>query len=231
MKNKIKSNLQLNTRKWWKKNISGLVIVAAVLLVSAGRFYWFAAWLYLGAVLLIILINAMKMAPELMAERASLQEGTAKWDLYLSTFVALAGPLLTVLTAGLDQRYGWSEAVAVWLQMVALALLLGAGCLGAWAMTANLYFSATVRLQSDRAHSVAKSGPYSVIRHPGDTAGIISIMATPLLLESWFALIPASLVAVAYIIRTALEDSFLQKNLPGYQDYRSTVQYRLIPGL
>jgi protein-S-isoprenylcysteine O-methyltransferase Ste14 len=78
---------------------------------------------------------------------------------------------------------------------------------------------------------VAKSGPYSVIRHPGYTAGIISIMATPLLLESWFALIPASLVAVAYIIRTALEDSFLQKNLPGYQDYRSTVQYRLIPGL
>jgi protein-S-isoprenylcysteine O-methyltransferase Ste14 len=163
MKNKIKSNLQLNARKWWKKNISGLVIVAAVLLVSAGRFYWFAAWLYLGAVLLIILINAMKVAPELMA--------------------------------------------------------------------ANLYFSATVRLQSDRAHSVAKSGPYSVIRHPGYTAGIISIMATPLLLESWFALIPASLVAVAYIIRTALEDSFLQKNLPGYQDYRSTVQYRLIPGL
>lgn len=231
MKNNKKSNLQQSTHKWWKKNISGLVIVAAVLLISAGRLYWVAAWLYLGAVLLIILINAMSMAPELMAERAGLQEGTAKWDLYLSIFVALAGPLLTVLIAGLDQRYGWSGAVAVWLQMVALALFLGAGCLGSWAMAANRYFSATVRLQSERGHSVAKSGPYSVIRHPGYTAGIISIMATPVLLESWFALIPASLVAVGYIIRTALEDSFLEENLPGYQNYRSTVQYRLIPGL
>jgi protein-S-isoprenylcysteine O-methyltransferase Ste14 len=231
MRNNLKSNLQHITRKWWKKNISGLVIAAAVLLVSAGRLYWVAAWLYLGAVLLIIIINAMKMAPELMAERAGLQEGTAKWDLYLSTFVALAGPLLTALTAGLDQRYGWSGAVAVWLRMVALGLFLGAGCLGAWAMAVNRYFSATVRLQSERGHSVAKSGPYSVIRHPGYTAGIISIMATPLLLESWLALIPASFVAAGYIIRTALEDSFLQENLPGYRDYRSTVQYRLIPGL
>ena len=161
MKNNIKSNLQQSTQKWWKKNISGLVIVAA----------------------------------------------------------------------GLDQRYGWSGAVAVWLQVAALALFLGAVCLGAWAMAVNRYFSATVRLQNERGHSVAKSGPYSVIRHPGYTAGIISIMATPALLESWFALIPASLVAAGYIIRTALEDSFLQKNLPGYLDYRSTVQYRLIPGL
>lgn len=231
MKNNIKSNLQQNTRKWWKKNIGGLAIVAAVLLVSAGRLYWTAAWLYFGTILLIIIINAMKIAPELMAERAGLQEGTATWDLYLSTFVALAGPLLTALTAGLDQRYGWSGAVAVWLQMLALGLLLGAGCLGAWAMAANRYFSATVRLQSEREHSVAKNGPYSVIRHPGYTAGIISIMATPLLLESWFALIPASFVAAGYIIRTALEDSFLEKNLAGYQDYRSTVRYRLIPGL
>lgn len=230
-KNNKKSSLQQSTRKWWKKNISGLVIVAAVLLVSAGRLYWVAAWLYLGAVLLIILINAMKMAPELMAERAGLQEGTATWDLYLSIFVALAGPLLTVLIAGLDQRYGWSGALAVWVRVVALGLFLGAGCLGAWAMAANRYFSATVRLQSERGHNVAKNGPYSVIRHPGYTAGIISIMATPVLLESWFALIPATLVAAGYIIRTALEDSFLQENLPGYQNYRSTVQYRLIPGL
>jgi len=230
--NKTKnSNLQLNTRKWWKKNIGWLIVIGTVLLASAGRLYWTAAWLYLGAILLIILINALKMDSELMAERAGLQEGTAKWDLYLSAFVALAGPLLTVLTAGLDQRYDWSGAVAAWLQVVALGLFLGAGCLGVWAMAVNRYFSATVRLQSDRGHSVAKSGPYGVIRHPGYTAGILSIMATPALLESWFALIPASLVAAGYIVRTALEDSFLQKNLPGYRDYTSSVQHRLLPGL
>ena len=121
--------------------------------------------------------------------------------------------------------------MAAWLQVVALGLFLGAGFFGAWAMAVNRYFSATVRLQSERGHSVAKSGPYGFIRHPGYAAGIISIMATPVLLESWFALIPASLVAVGYIVRTALEDSFLKNNLPGYRDYISTVQYRLIPGV
>jgi protein-S-isoprenylcysteine O-methyltransferase Ste14 len=231
LNNANKNNLQLSTRKWWKKNISWLFLVGTLLLVSAGKVSWTAAWFYLGAILLIILINAFRMDPELMAERAGLQEGTAKWDLYLSTFVALAGPLITALTAGFDQRYGWTGAVATWQQVVALVLFLAAGLLGASAMEANRYFSATVRLQSDRGHKVAKEGPYKVIRHPGYTAGIISIMATPVLLESWFALIPASLVAAGYIVRTALEDSFLQKNLPGYRDYASTVQYRLIPGV
>ncbi len=107
--------MQLSTRKWWKKNIGWLIVIGTVLLASAGRLYWTAAWLYLGAILLIIIINALKMDPELMAERDGLQEGTAKWDLYLSAFVALAGPLLTVLTVGLDQRYGWTGAVSAWL--------------------------------------------------------------------------------------------------------------------
>ncbi len=176
--------MRQSTNKWWKKNISWLFLIGTVLLASAGSLEWTAAWLYLGAILLIILINAFKMDPELMAERAELQEGTARWDLYLSTFVALAGPLLTVLIAGLDRRYGWSGALAMWQQVAALAIFLAAGFLGTWAMAVNRYFSATVGLQSDRGHSVAKSGPYSIIRHPEFAAGIISIIATPVLLES-----------------------------------------------
>lgn len=117
--NKIKnSKLQLSTRKWWVKNIGWLIVTGTALLASAGKLSWVAAWLYLGAIVLIISVNALKMGSELMAERAGLQEGTAKWDLYLSAYVALAGPLLTVLTAGLDQRYGWSGAVAAWLQVI-----------------------------------------------------------------------------------------------------------------
>ena len=166
-----------------------------------------------------------------MAERAGMQEGTARWDLCLSVFVAMVGPLIIVLVAGLDQRYGWSGAVAIWLQGTALLLFLAFGFLCAWAMAVNRFFSATVRLQSDRGHSVAKGGPYGIVRHPGYTAGIISNMVTPMVLESWIGLIPAIIVVFGYIVRTALEDSFLQKNLTGYRDYTSTVQYRLIPGV
>lgn len=207
------------------------MITGALLLFSAGKLHWTAAWLYLAAILLIVIINALVMDPALMAERAGLKEGTAGWDLYLSVFVAMAGPLLTILVAGLDQRYGWSGAVNLWQQTAAFILFLGSGFLGAWAMAANRFFSATVRLQSDRDHSVATGGPYGMVRHPGYTAGMISILATPVLLESWLGLIPAFTVMVGYIIRTRLEDSFLQENLPGYRDYTSKVKYRLIPGL
>ena len=51
------------------------------MLIAAGKMNWTAAWLYPGAILLIILINALVMDPELMTEWAGLQKGTAWWDL------------------------------------------------------------------------------------------------------------------------------------------------------
>ena len=33
------------------------------------------------------------------------------------------------------------------------------------------------------------------------------------------------------VVRTALEDRFLQANLAGYADYAPRVRYRLVPGL
>ena len=61
-------NLRQSTNKWWKKNISWLIVVGVLLLASAGRLDWTAAWVYLGAILLIIIVNAFMMDPELMAE-------------------------------------------------------------------------------------------------------------------------------------------------------------------
>ena len=37
------------------------------------------------------------------------------------------------------------------------------------------------------------------------------------------------MLAIALVIRTALEDSTLQKELPGYNEYTKTTRYRLIP--
>ena len=50
------------------KNILWLIIVGVLLLASAGRIDWTAAWVYLGAILLIIIVNAFMMDPELLAE-------------------------------------------------------------------------------------------------------------------------------------------------------------------
>jgi len=68
-----KNNLQQSINRWWKKNIIWLILVGTVLLVSAGKSDWTAVWYYLGIILLIILINALVMDPELMTEQVSLQ--------------------------------------------------------------------------------------------------------------------------------------------------------------
>ena len=53
----------------------------------------------------------------------------------------------------------------------------------------------------------------------------------PLLLGSWWALIPATLNVLVFIVRTALEDKTLQAELPGYSEYAKRVRYRLVPGV
>lgn len=53
----------------------------------------------------------------------------------------------------------------------------------------------------------------------------------PLLFSSWWAFIAGLLIAVLTVIRTAMEDKTLQKELEGYQTFAQNVRYRLVPGI
>lgn len=99
------------------------------------------------------------------------------------------------------------------------------------AMRENRFFSAVVRIQSDRGHHVIDSGPYAVVRHPGYAGMIVGIAASGLALGSWpgFALAAAYSALIAR--RVLFEDRFLQRDLPGYADYTRRVPYRVIPGV
>jgi protein-S-isoprenylcysteine O-methyltransferase Ste14 len=217
--------------KWWLKNLFFLMITGIVLFLSAGRLSWWMGWLYLGGLFAVVLANARVMDPDLLAERSQMQTGTKKWDVALSVFVAIVGPLLTWLTAGLDQRLSWSKNIPLWAQISALIVVILGGLIGTWAMGANRFFSATVRIQTERGHQVVSGGPYAIVRHPGYLSGIIFILFTSTALASWVALIPAGLTACAFILRTRLEDQTLQVELPGYADYSQKVHYRLLPGI
>jgi protein-S-isoprenylcysteine O-methyltransferase Ste14 len=89
----------------------------------------------------------------------------------------------------------------------------------------------TVRIQKERGHAVATGGPYRFVRHPSYVGGILFELAAPILLGSWWALIPGMLNAILFVVRTALEDKTLQAELDGYQDYAARVRYRLLPGV
>jgi protein-S-isoprenylcysteine O-methyltransferase Ste14 len=116
-------------------------------------------------------------------------------------------------------------------QIAALLALISGYLLAVWAMLANRFFSAYVRIQGDRGQSVVTDGPYRGVRHPAYAGGLISNLALPIMLGSLWALIPALLGAISMIVRTALEDRTLQAELPGYAEYARKTRYRLLPGV
>jgi len=69
------------------------------------------------------------------------------------------------------------------------------------------------------------------MRHPGYLGSLVASLGMPLLLDSIWAFIPVVIFGAFFIIRTRLEDNFLQENLPGYREYAQKVRYRLLPGI
>ena len=144
---------------------------------------------------------------------------------------ALASYFALPLVAGLDVRFGWTQELRVGWHVAGAAVLAAGLGLGGWAMIANAYFSTAVRIQSERGHTVCRSGPYRFVRHPGYVGFILQSLGTPVLLGSLWALIPGITAAALMVIRTSLEDRTLQAELPGYPDYVQEVRYRLVPGI
>ncbi len=213
----------------------GLIVLiqAALLFISAGRWDWIAAWVYLAVYVGFIIANAIIMLPrnpELAVERSTIKKDAKGWDKTVNVLEAVFG-LTMLVVAGLDIRYGWSPEHALWVQIVALVFMVLGYALFSWAMASNQFFSAIVRIQGDRGHAVATGGPYRMVGHPGYSGFVVFTLAAPFLFGSLWALIPAVLMVVLMIVRTRLEDATLHKELDGYQDYARQVRYRLVPGL
>jgi protein-S-isoprenylcysteine O-methyltransferase Ste14 len=221
---------------WCVKAALGLAAYAAVVFLAAGRVDWVWGWAFVGLtgsalaghVLVLVPIN-----PALLAEREGglRQEGAKAWDVWVASLSGGVLPLISWVVAGLDMRFGWSGAMSLALHAAGLlGGVLGWG-LFLWAMASNTFFSEAVRIQPERGHSVVQDGPYRWVRHPGYAGACLTFLCTPLLLGSWWALIPSAMGVAGYALRTALEDRTLHAELEGYAAYAQKVRYRLVPGL
>lgn len=207
-----------------------------ILFVNAGTTNWAMAWAYFGVSILLLIIGrllARRKNPDLLQERVRSQTAgdAKKWDRVLVPIVALYAPMAAIIVAGLDFRNAWTnEFTLVW-QIIALILTTVGLIFGSWAMIENRFFSAVVRIQTDRGHTVCDKGPYRYVRHPGYAGGIVWYLMTPLVLNSTWAFIPITIAVIATVVRTALEDKTLQDELPGYKEYTQKTRYRLVPGI
>jgi protein-S-isoprenylcysteine O-methyltransferase Ste14 len=219
--------------RWILDQTMRLVGGTAVLFLCAGRIDWGAGWAYQALTLSYVEGTAAVLIPgnpELLAERLGPREGAKTWDMLIMSIVGV-GLIALYVVGGLDERHGWSAGIAPAGQ-IAAGVVMGLGyALAVWATAANRFFSLIVRIQAERGHAVATGGPYRWVRHPAYVGGILSYLAGPILLGSWWALLPGILCGLLMALRTALEDRTLQVELAGYREYAGRVRYRLLPGV
>lgn len=225
-----------NTRsvvRWLVREVMGIVMMALILLLAAGRLDWVAGWALVIITALWVAATALVVIPrypELLTERVGPRKGSKTWDTIILSLYGLI-TIVRYIVAGLDERFGWTGGFSVPLQVVGFMIAaLGYG-LVVWATGTNAYFSQTVRIQNERGHKVVTGGPYRFVRHPAYIGIILFELASAIMLGSWWALLLSGVSSLLFITRTALEDRTLQAELPGYRDYAQRTHYRLLPGV
>lgn len=218
------------------RHIGMVIFICLPLFIGAGTYQWDWAWFYAAINLIgwiVLSLILVRENPGLLNERGRRVKdmvGTKRWDwviMYSYSLLLIVMPLV----AGFDYRYGWTSPVPLWVRAAGVIVLIVSFIPLTWSMAVNHYFSATVRIRTDRGHHVETSGPYRIVRHPGYVAIILQFIAVPLIVGSGAAWIPALLGVLLFFVRTALEDQTLQTELPGYREYAEQVRYHLLPGV
>jgi protein-S-isoprenylcysteine O-methyltransferase Ste14 len=220
----------------WISSATRVAMLPVVILVPAGTWRWWEAWALFGIYLLYSVVAVAYLTrhdPELLSERlkGNLNEGQKRWDKIVMILMITAG-LGILIVPGFDvMRLAWTQRLPMWVEIVGLAIHLPCFIMIGAVLRENTFLSQVVKIDEQRGHHVIATGPYALVRHPMYVAAIFMIFGMPLALGSRWGLVPAAVMVVLLIIRTALEDRTLHAELPGYPEYAKTTRYRLIPGI
>lgn len=200
------------------------------LFLPAGTVDWPMAWVLLAIYVSTFAAAILLISEGLIHERSRRHTDSKVWDRCLVAILFLMNYIVFAVI-GFDHRLGWTGSLPLTVEIAALALVVCGNILVVWAMVENDFFSATIRIQTDRDHAVVSKGPYQFVRHPGYVGMMVYTICQPLMLGSLWGLVPAFLTIGVFIVRTSREDRTLHEELPGYREYAGQVRYRLIPGV
>ena len=209
------------------KLIFGIVLIGILLFLPAWTFNYFGAWLLMGVLLIPVMIMGVVLfikAPALLEKRLQNKEKETaqKGVIALSGLMFIGGFVLSAL----DFRFGWSY-VPMWLTITAAVIFLAGYGMFAEVMRENAYLSRTVEVQEGQR--VVSTGLYGVVRHPMYLATLLMFLPMPLILQSFWGLIPFAIYPVIIATRIINEEKVLEEGLEGYSEYKKRVKYRLIP--
>jgi protein-S-isoprenylcysteine O-methyltransferase Ste14 len=203
-------------------------VLTAGVMALAGRWNDPWLWAYAASWWGTTFYAMMSIDEDLARERFSPPSwGADRLSLRVIRLLALAH----LVVGALDNRWHLGPAIPAGMRGLALAGMTVGYLLFFRSMRENRFFSAVVRVQSERGHRVVTTGPYSIVRHPGYAGMIASVPLSGLALESWAGAAIGLAYSAMILRRVAFEDSFLHRSLGGYADYARRVPYRLVPGV
>ncbi|MFC1655486.1 methyltransferase family protein [Patescibacteria group bacterium] len=216
--------------------VSGILKMTSffvLIFLLAGRFDYWQGWVFFGigmtaAFVILILFRDKR---DLLKERMKPGPGMKSWDKVFFAFNILFYFGILILGPLDGGRFMLSPEIPTSIYIMGYITHAVGYVIILWAMWTNNFFSSVVRIQKDRGQKVIQNGPYQFVRHPGYIGAFLIAPSSAIILGSLWSLIPAVLWVIALIIRTALEDKTLQKELEGYKEYTKKVRYRLIPGI
>lgn len=209
------------------KLVVGLGMIALLLFLPAGTWYYWQAWLFIALLFVPMTFLGIWLfckEPALLLKRLNNkeQQREQKEVVALSGVMFIAGFIL----CGLDVRFAWSS-IPVWLIVCASVLFLLGYAMYAEVMRENAYLSRTIEVQE--GHQLIDTGLYAIVRHPMYLATLLMYLAMPIVLGSAWALLVFAVYPMLIIKRIRNEEEVLAAGLPGYIDYQQRVRYRLIP--
>ena len=220
-------------KSYFFKHLAGTLVFFLVIFISAGKLNYWQGLVYVGLGLLMTILNytLLKPDPELLTERSKPGEGVKKWDKIILGLSFLS-TIIMYITAGLDSgRYHWSPDFHTGIYSAGFIFTASGQLLFLVAQKQNKFFSSTVRIQTDREHTVCETGLYKIVRHPAYSGSIIQLLGFPLLFESLWSILPVSFLVIIHLTRTYLEDKTLKEELNGYLEYSRKTTFKIIPGV
>ena len=205
----------------------GVLLVGLLIFLPAGTLDYTYGWLFAGLLFVPMLIAGFVMYfknPAFLEKRLDAKEkqATQKGVLAFAGLMFIAG----FVVAGLDFRFGWSQMPAG-VVTAASVLFLIAYALYAEVMRENAYLSRTIKVEEGQ--TVVDTGLYGIVRHPMYAVTVLLFLMIPLVLGSWYALIVFAFYPAIIVVRLKNEEELLTRELPGYEEYKRKVEYRIIP--
>lgn len=209
------------------KVVLGIVLIGALLFLPAGTLAFVGAWRLFAILFTPMVFMGIVMAifsPELLRRRLARKEERSTQQ----GVVRYAGLLFIIsfVVAGLDFRCGWS-AMPWSVVCVAMGLFLLGYALYGEVMRENVWLSRNITVE--QGQQVVSTGLYGIVRHPMYTSTIVMFFTMPLVLGSYWALIPMLFYIPIIVLRILDEEQLLHSDLAGYTEYCAKVRWRLLP--